>query len=147
MILCLAIWNTQVLTYLHGDCFVCTKLCFVPEMQISSHGTPWWLYLFASKFQNPRNKKLKETNKQFAYGTLLYGNPSRFRHGRRHFVAGNSAKSSSYIKVIRNVRRLGGETRQFRHNRESKRLTGNEILEKEGTGTQNKLVFPNQFWW
>jgi hypothetical protein len=76
-------------------------------------------------FQIPKPKKQKterKKNKQFAYGTLLYGNPSRFRHGRRHFVAGNSANSSSYIKVIRNVRRLGGETRQFRHNRESKTL-------------------------
>jgi hypothetical protein len=70
--------------------------------------------MFASKFQNPRTK-LKEKKIAIAYGTLLYGNPSRFRHGRRHFVAGNSAKSSNII-VIRKVRRSGGETGQFRHN-------------------------------
>jgi hypothetical protein len=41
------------------------------------------------------------------------------------------------IKDIRKVRRLGGKSGQCRHN--SKRLTGNEILQNEVTGTQTSL--------
>jgi hypothetical protein len=115
MILCLAIWNTQVLTYMVTVLFVKALLCawnahyhlMAPMMT-----SPVWFQI-----PKPKNKtERKKSNLPMAHYCM--GNPSRFRHGRRHFVAGNGAKSS-YVKVIRKVRRLGGETGQFRHNRES----------------------------
>ncbi len=45
-------------------------------------------------------------------------------------------KSYLYIRVIRKVRRLGGENGQFRHNRPSNPYLGMKISQKEITGTQ-----------
>ncbi len=46
------------------------------------------------------------------------------------------------IKVIRKIRRLGGEKGQFWHNKASKCVTGNEILQNKRAGTQTSFFPP-----